>query len=170
MAERTQEQKDRYRRKRFVKRILKRVPLYAMEEIRRRYPDYDEYMLRDDTKTRDPVTKSHRHKKKKADDDFRSRQLAKYAELLKQSDEGSKDYHKACTQIALLTQNHNEKRQIHIVVKKNGDVRGFNFNWQTREVYIKKFIQLANEKTSTWEDLMKSQDNIIDTMLGRNPK
>lgn len=168
MAERTQEQKERIRRRNFVRRIVDRVPLFVMEEIRQRYPDYDDYMLRDDLKTR--RKKAIKPKKTKMADDFRSRQLDKYLELLKQTDPDAPEYNNICIKMALLNDAHNQRKRIEIMVKKEGEGRIHYFMWQTSERSIKEFIILANQKTSTWDDLKKKQDDIINTTLGRNPK
>lgn len=164
----TEERKLQVRRKLFVRRTFKRFPLVALLLIGERYPGYTNENLDAD------LSKWRKGKpfrsKKKAPRDFRTLQLDKWLVLYKYESKDSAEYHRACNMIAQLSDSKHRKRKIELVVRKGGEARGFYFAPNTTESLIKKFVAYANEKTTSWADLEKRQDEMIDIMLGRTPK
>lgn len=159
--------KENSRRKRFVRRIFKRMPLHALWLIRERYPDYQEENLLADLVIRYRKKRSFRRKKDKKGTYFRNEQIRKYAMELRFRETWEPEYDKACQQIAMLTQAENEHRDIKLLVKIGSESKYYHFKHYTRECFIKDFITAANKKGSTHDELEELRCTLIDRNLGR---
>lgn len=162
IATRLRQSDDRSRRN-FVRRAFKTNPLFALVEIRSKYPDYQECQLIGDLKI---GKKKQRRKKRKPILDLRRKQMEKLAFGLRFADPKSKEYHRACTQIALLQEAHNERRPILLRVTFEGQTRGYSFGWQTREEVVKSFASQSNSPGMTFEALNKIYDDVTSSRYG----
>ncbi|MEJ6982435.1 hypothetical protein WG906_18360 [Pedobacter sp. P351] len=147
------------RRKRFVRRIYNRTPLFAIQYIRERYPDYRHEDLAFDLLLKKKPGSSFKSKPSK--NDFRSSQLQKLKDLIKYEDPQSLIYHKACTTIALMLQAQKRKECITLTVRLGGELKGYYFKWNTLERVIKSFHAMANQKGMTHERLEELKHELI---------
>ena len=145
-------------RKNFVRRVFKKNKLFALAEIRLRYPRYTEQMLREDLKIKRAKPKN---KKQKPIVDLRRCQLGKLAVKLSVCEMDENEYHTVCNRIALLQNAHNHRLPIPLTVKLQGETLVYDFNWKTRERIIKNFVEMANVKGMTHEQLRKRYQEII---------
>jgi len=144
-------------RRNFVRRVYSANKLFALEEIRLRYPDYTEQMLGDDLKSR-----SERRPKKKHKPivDLRRCQIQKYAQRLQHPETTEKEYHQACCMIPILQNAHDQRMPISLAVTYNKKTLVYSFNWRTRETVIRSFHKLANQKGMTHERLGETYDQM----------
>jgi len=139
-------------RRNFVRRVYKQNRLFALEEIRLKYPDYTEAMLQTDLKIK---RQKQRHKKRKPILDYRRSQLIKLAHRLKEGNLDESAYQKTCCQIVLLQQAHDLRLHIPKPVTFNKQTEVYSFHWKTRESVVKSFVQLANSTGMNHEKLSK---------------
>jgi hypothetical protein len=144
-------------RKNFVRRVFKKNPLFAVEEIQTRYPEYNERMLYYDLKRK--KAKSNR-KKSKPIVDLRRCQLEKLARKLSLEDLSEQDYQSTCFRIVMLQNAHDLRLPIPLTVTLNKKTLVYSFNWRTRERVVKSFVDLANTQGMTHEQLEKRYQEI----------
>jgi hypothetical protein len=145
-------------RKNFVRRIYRRNPLFALEEIRTRYADYVEEQLTLDLQIKKKIAKP---KKQKPVLDLRRCQLEKLAAELRHEDLPPVEYNTICNRIVLLQNAHDLRLAIPLTVKLQGETLVYDFNWKTRERVVKDFAALANTNGITHETLKKRYTEII---------
>lgn len=138
-------------RRNYVRRVYRKNKLFALEEIRAKYPDYTEAMLQADLF----VKKSRRCRKKKSKPivDLRRCQLEKLARKLSLEDLSEHDYHHTCCRIVLLQNAHKLRLPIRLTVTLNQNKLVYSFNWRIRENVVKSFVGLANLQGMTHEQL-----------------
>jgi hypothetical protein len=137
-------------RKNFIRRVFSKNRLFALSEIRTRYPDYSEDMLARDL-LRKPGKK--KAKKRKQVKDLRRSQLEKLAFKLRSPELTVEEYNTTCNRIVLLQNAHDRRLPIPLTVKLQGETLVYFFNWQTREQVVKSFVELANKPGITHEQL-----------------
>lgn len=142
---------DRSRRN-FARRVYAKNKLFALQEIRERYPSYDEETLAADLLIK---TRKVKRAKRKPIFDLRRCQLEKLAAKLRYGELDEKEYHDTCCRIALLQQSHDSRVAIPIAVTFNRETLVYHFDWRTRENIIKSFVGLANQKGMTHQQLGK---------------
>ncbi len=137
-------------RRNYVRRVYQKNKLFALEEVRAKYPDYTEAMLQADL-----LVKKRRFRKKKSKPivDLRRCQLEKLARKLNFEDLSEHDYHHTCCRIVLLQNAHKLRLPIRLTVTLNKNKLIYSFNWRTRESVVKSFVGLANAKGMTHEQL-----------------
>lgn len=133
-------------RKNFVRRIYKANPLFALEEIRRRYQDYDAVLLTQDLHRSSPKPK---RSKQPPVLDLRRVQLQKLAAKLKQVPDDDTQYHSICQRMAILQEAHSKRCPIPIAVKLDGQTEVYYFHWKTRETVVKAFVAFADQSGQT---------------------
>lgn len=143
------------RRKRFVRRIYKKHPLFALEFIRERYPFYTNHDLDIDLKVK--VSRVKKIKKTKFTSQFglRASQIFKLSTKLKFKDLSEKERHKICNQIVGYQNGLKLKTPILLGVKYNSEVREYNFPWNETESKIKQFVMISKRCVS-FEELDKA--------------
>ncbi|RYG41397.1 MAG: hypothetical protein EOO01_25245 [Chitinophagaceae bacterium] len=139
-------------RRNLVRRVYRQNKLFALEEIRMKYPAYTEEMLLTDLKV---TRQKQRHKKRKPVLDYRRSQLVKLAQRLQDENLNDKDYQKTCHRIVMLQQAHDLRLSIPKSVTYNQHTEVYSFNWETRESVIKSFVQQANTTGMGHEQLSK---------------
>lgn len=145
-------------RKNFVRRIYHKNKLFALDEIRLRYPHYTNDMLLADLKVKSRKAKKKKHK---PITDLRRCQLEKLAVRLRVGALDEKEYHQTCCRMVMLQNAHDHRLPIPLTVKINGEVLVYSFNWKTREDIVKSFVNLANTKGMTHETLKKRYNEIL---------
>ena len=148
--------KDRTR-KNFVRRIFKQNKLFAVQEIKARYPDYEEWQLMNDLQRKPGKPKRKKHKPVL---DLRRCQLIKLSEKLKAVSDDEKEYHVICQRMVILEEAHRNRLPIPITVNLQKEVLVYYFNWKIRETVIKSFVMLANTKGMTHHELGKKHQEI----------
>jgi len=144
-------------RKNFVRRVYKKNKLFALEEIGSRYPGYDETMLLNDLKQKKGRKKD---KKTKPVLDLRRSQLAKLAFRLKTTSDEN-EYHATCCRMVMLQNAHNHRLPIPLTVRLQDETLVYSFDWKTREQVVKSFVELANAKGMTHEQLKVKYQELI---------
>jgi hypothetical protein len=144
--------KDRSRRN-FVRRVYRKNKLFALEEIRTRYPDYEEVLLQKDLAVKSQKPKRKKHKPIL---DLRRCQLEKLTSLLRSGDLPELEYHSVCNRIGMLQNAHDRRLPIPLSVKLQGETLVYDFDWKTRENIVKSFVELANKQGMT-HDLLKKR-------------
>jgi len=142
----------------FVRRVYRHNKLFALEEIRRRYPDYEESMLFNDIRIKNSKIKS---KKCKPVLELRRCQLEKLAFKLKNEDLPEKEYQLICNKISMLQHAHNCRLPIPLLVKINDITSVYSFGWRTRESVVKSFVSLANMNGTTHELLAAKHEEMV---------
>ncbi|WEA01759.1 hypothetical protein [Mucilaginibacter sp. SJ] len=137
-------------RRNFVRRVYAANKLFALEEIRQRYPEYTEDMLGFDLSRK---SKRIPKKKHKPIVDLRRCQMQKYAQRLSHPETTEQEYHQACCMIPILQNAHDQRMPISLSVTYNKKTLIYAFNWRTRETVIRSFITQANLKGMTHERL-----------------
>lgn len=147
-------------RRNFVRRVYRANRLFALAEIRQRYPGYSEAQLFADLRQKQGKPKRKKHKPVT---DLRGCQLQKLAALLKNGGLDDKAYHDTCNRIVLLQNAHVQHLPIPLTVKLQGETLVYSFAWRTREGVVKSFVELANSKEMThailqhhYEEMVKS--------------
>ncbi|OJW13926.1 hypothetical protein [Mucilaginibacter sp. 44-25] len=137
-------------RRNYVRRVYQKNKLFALEEVRAKYPDYTEAMLQADL-----LVKKRRFRKKKSKPivDLRRCQLEKLARKLNFENLSEHDYHHTCCRIVLLQNALKLRLPIRLTVTLNKNKLIYSFNWRTRESVVKSFVGLANAKGMTHEQL-----------------
>lgn len=141
--------KERSRRN-FVRRVYRKNKLFALEEIRTRYPDYEEVLLLKDVAVKSKKVKPKKHKPTL---DLRRCQLEKLSALLRSGDLPEMEYHSVCNRIVMLQNAHDRRLPIPLSVKLQGETLIYDFDWKTRENIVKSFVELANKQGMTHEVL-----------------
>lgn len=141
--------KERSRRN-FVRRVYRKNKLFALEEIRTRYPDYEEVLLLKDVAVKSKKVKPKKHKPTL---DLRRCQLEKLGALLRSGDLPEMEYHSVCNRIVMLQNAHDRRLPIPLSVKLQGETLIYDFDWKTRENIVKSFVELANKQGMTHEVL-----------------
>ncbi|GAA3989764.1 hypothetical protein [Mucilaginibacter dorajii] len=137
-------------RRNFVRRVYQKNPLFALEEIRIRFPGYTEVMLMTDL----AVKKQKKRKKKhKPVLDLRRCQLEKLAHRLQSENLIEKDYQSTCCRMVMLQNAHDHRLPIPLMVTLNKETLVYSFHWRTREKVVKSFVELANIKGTTHQEL-----------------
>jgi hypothetical protein len=139
-------------RKNYVRRVFAHNQLFALEEIRGKYPDYTEAMLWLDLKKRKTKLK---RKKRKPVLDLRRCQLLKLAHRLRSGELSESEYHATCCRMVMLQQAHDGRLPIPLRVNIRKETLVYSFDWRTREGVVKSFVELANTKGMTHEALKK---------------
>lgn len=144
-------------RRNLVRRVYRQNKLFALEEIRMKYPAYTEEMLLIDLKV---TRQKKRHKKRKPVLDYRRSQLVKLAQRLQDENLSDKDYQKTCHRIVMLQLAHDLRLPIPKSVTYNKHTEVYSFNWKTRESVIKSFVQQANTINMSHEQLSKIHEQM----------
>jgi len=139
-------------RKNFVRRVFKQNKLFAMEEIKVRYPDYAEWQLLLDLHRKPGKPKE---RKRKPVLDLRRCQLEKLSEKLKAVKDDEREYHAVCQRMAILAEAHRNRLPIPLTVKLQEETLVYYFHWKIRETVVKSFVILANTKGMTHQELGK---------------
>lgn len=145
-------------RRNFVRRVYEKNKLFAMEEIRAKYPEYAEAQLAADLQEKPGKAK---RKKQKPIVDLRRCQLQKLAAKLTLTEQDPANYHRLCNQIVLLQNAHDRRLPIPLTVKLQGETLVYDFKWQTRESAVKNFVALANQNGMTHPQLQKIYQEIL---------
>jgi hypothetical protein len=137
-------------RKNFVRRVYHKNKLFALEEIRVKYPDFTAEALQ-----KDLFKKRNGNKKKKHKPivDLRRCQLVKLAQKLDVENLSEEDYQNTCNRIVMLQNAHNLRLPIPLTVTINKETLVYSFKWQTRESVVKSFVTLANTSGMTHVEL-----------------
>ncbi|WP_311947098.1 hypothetical protein [Mucilaginibacter terrae] len=147
-------------RKNFVRRVYTRNKLFALAEIREKYPDYSEVMLMADLKVKKGKLKAKKHKPVL---DLRRCQLEKLAQRLRSGVLDDAAYHATCCKIVMLQQAHDLRLPIPLTVTFSKQSLVYYFNWRTRESVVKAFVELANTKGMTHEVLKIKYQEMVDS-------
>ncbi|WP_345953007.1 hypothetical protein [Mucilaginibacter sp. PAMB04168] len=139
-------------RKNFVRRVFARNKLFALAEIRERYPDYSEDMLLADLKVKKGKVKRKKHKPVL---DLRRCQLLKLAHRLQSGELTDAEYHATCCRMVMLQRAHELRMPIPIKVTLIKETLVYSFDWRTREGIVKSFVKLANTEGMTHEVLRR---------------
>lgn len=150
-------QADRTRRN-FVRRVYNKNKLFALEEIRYKYPGYTEAMLAKDLQRRERPAKC---KKRKPVTDLRQCQLQKLAHRLRYGVLDEKDYHNTCCKMVILQNAHNQRLPIPLTVKLQGETLVYSFGWRIREGVVKEFVTLANSPEMTHNALQERYEQMV---------
>lgn len=143
-------------RRNFVRRVYKQNKLFALEEIKSRYPDYQEAMLYADLKQ--GKTKP---KKKKPVLDLRRCQLQKLAFRIQHGDLSPEEYHHICCSMVMLQTAHDYRKPIPLIVTLNKETQVYSFAWRTRESVVKSFVDIANTKGITHDRLNEKHREMV---------
>ena len=144
-------------RRNFARRTFARNPLFALLEIRERYPEYTEEQLAADLKRKSiPVKKD----KSKTPRDLRRCQLSKLAGNLKY-EQDTKSYHDLCNRIVMLENAHKLRLDIPLAVSLDGLRKAYYFHWLTPEAEVKAFVNAANTKGASHDVLTQKFKTII---------
>lgn len=141
----------------FVRRVYRKNKLFALDEIRNRYPDYEEVMLLKDVAVKSKKVKRKNHKPML---DLRRCQLEKLSALLRSGDLPEQEYHNVCNRMVMLQNAHDRRLPIPLSVKLQGETLVYDFDWKTRENIVKSFVELANKQGMTHEVLKKRYQEI----------
>lgn len=147
-------------RRNFVRRVFKQNRLFALQEIRLKYPGYTETMLYADIKSKG---KTKHHKKLKPVLDYRRCQLSKLAKRLQDANLNDAEYQKTCCQMVILQQAHDLRLPIPKPVTYAKQTEVYSFNWKTRESVIKSFVQRANSAGMNHEQLAKIHEQMTNS-------
>jgi hypothetical protein len=139
-------------RKNHVRRVFAHNKLFALEEIRGKYPEYTEAMLWADLKVKKPKMKRKKHKPVL---DLRRCQLLKLAHRLQSGELFETQYHETCCQMVMLQQAHDLRLPVPLKVTIHKETLVYSFDWRTHEGVVKSFVNLANSKGMTHEALQK---------------
>lgn len=145
-------------RKNFVRRVFARNKLFALAEIRERYPDYSEAMLLADLKVKKGKVKRKKHKPVL---DLRRCQLLKLAHHLQSGELTDAEYHAICCRMAMLQRAHELRIPIPIKVTLIKETLVYSFDWRIREGIVKSFVELANCKGITHAVLKKRHQEMV---------
>ncbi len=132
--------------------------MFALTEIRSRYPEYTLEMLIADLTIKHKKTTRKKHK---PNVELRRCQLEKLAARLRSGSLSEQEYHNTCNRIVLLQNAHDHRLPIPLTVKLQGETFIYDFNWRTREKVVKGFEELANTGGITHEQLKKRYQEII---------
>ncbi|EHQ30974.1 hypothetical protein [Mucilaginibacter paludis] len=145
-------------RRNFVRRVWQKNKLFALEEIRIKYPDYIEDMLADDLHI---VKKTAKRKKHKPITDLRRCQLEKLAHRLKYAQLDDKAYHETCNRIVILQHAHSLRLPVPLLVNLQQEALVYSFPWQIREGVVKDFVALANKLGMTHHALQEKHNEMV---------
>jgi hypothetical protein len=145
-------------RRNFVRRTYHKNPLFAMQEIQLRYPDYNEGMLLNDQAVKSRKAKRKKHK---PITDLRRCQLEKLSVRLRSGTLDEKEYHQTCCKIVMLQNAHDHRLPIPLTVTLNKATLIYSFGWRIRENVVKSFVGLANTKGMTHEELGKKYQEMV---------
>jgi hypothetical protein len=147
-------------RRNFVRRVYKRHKLFALEEIKNRYPDYQEAMLYADLKQSKTKPKKKKHKPIL---DLRRCQLQKLAFRIQREDLSPEEYHRTCCRMVMLQNAHDCRKPIPLIVTLNKETLVYSFGWRTRESVVKSFVSLANSKGVTHDQLNEKHREMVNS-------
>ncbi|MBD3748530.1 MAG: hypothetical protein IE931_03445 [Sphingobacteriales bacterium] len=154
-------------KKKFVKRMYQKHGLFALDEIIKRYPNYDEEQIALDL-IENPKKRIRKSKKYVPYTDARRVQIQKLGSQFRFADfkENEKEYHRACTTIAILQNALNRKEPIPLLVNLQQSSKVYYFKWNANYDLVKSFIKMANVKGKTHEDLQSAfkMANAIDNV------
>ncbi len=145
-------------RRNFVRRVYQKNKLFAMEEIKTKYPEYTEAMLAADLHR---TKKSAKRKKHKPVTDLRQCQLGKLAHRLKYNQLDDKAYHDTCNRIAILQQAHRLRLPVPLLVNLQKEALVYSFPWKIREGVVKEFVALANQTGMTHQTLKERHNEMV---------
>ena len=132
----------------FCKGVYQKNKLFAIEEIRTKYPGYTEVLLHADLLKKKSKMRKKKHKPVV---DLRRCQLEKQARKLNGKDLNEQDYQIICCRIVLLRNAHNLRLPIPLTVTLKKHTLVYSFNWRARETVVKSFVDLANSQGMTHE-------------------
>lgn len=145
-------------RRNFVRRVWQKNKLFAIEEIKAKYPDYTANMLAADLHQKKKAAKRKKHKPVT---DLRQCQLQKLAHRLKYAGLDEKDYNETCNRIAILQQAHSQRLPVPLLVNLQKEALVYSFPWKIREGVVKDFVALANKPGMTHKDLKERHDEMV---------
>jgi len=145
-------------RRNFVRRVWQKNKLFAMEEIRLKYPDYTADVLTADLHQKKKTAK---RKKLRPVTDLRQCQLQKLAHRLKYTQLDEKDYNDTCNRIAILQQAHSLRLPVPLLVNLQKEALVYSFPWKIREGVVKDFVALANKPGMTHQALQERHNEMI---------
>ena len=137
----------------FVRRVWRSNRLFALAEVKTKYPDCTEEMLLADLRSKPKKVKS---PKRKPVLDLRRSQLQKLSFRLHNDKLSEKEYHDTCCRMVMLQNAHDRRLPVPLAVKLNGETKVYSFNWQVRETVVKSFVAMANTKGMT-HDLLAAK-------------
>ncbi|TFF34541.1 hypothetical protein [Mucilaginibacter psychrotolerans] len=152
------EQSQMRTRRNFVRRTYHKNPLFAMQEIQLRYPDYNEAMLLNDLAVK---SRTEKRKKHKPITDLRRCQLEKLSARLRSGALDEQEYHQTCCKMVMLQNAHDHRLPIPLTVTLNKQTLVYSFGWRIRENEVKSFVGLANSKGMTHEELGKKYQEMV---------
>ncbi|PYF68417.1 hypothetical protein [Pedobacter nutrimenti] len=140
------------RRKRFVRRIWKKTPLFAMSFIKERYKDYTEDQLLSDLLINKKYKKRPKFKKRPSSFGLRVSQIQKLAGLLRFSDVLEVERNTICNKIVGYENSLKHKLPILLTVRYDNETMVYQFPWNETETKIKTFVSLT-KKFSSFKEL-----------------
>ncbi|QEM07893.1 hypothetical protein DIU31_031940 [Mucilaginibacter rubeus] len=146
------------KRRNLARRVWQKNKLFALQEIRVKYPDYTEEMLLADLHIK---KKKEKRKKHKPVTDLRGCQLQKLAHRLKYVPLDEKEYHNTCNRIAILQQAHSLRLPVPLVVNLEKETLVYSFPWRIREGVVKDFVALANKAGMTHQALQERHKEMV---------
>jgi hypothetical protein len=152
------EQSQMRTRRNFVRRTYHKNPLFGMQEIQLRYPDYNEAMLLNDLTVK---SRKEKRKKHKPITDLRRCQLEKLSARLRSGALDEQEYHQTCCKMVMLQNAHDHRLPIPLLVTLNKQTLVYSFGWRIRENVVKSFVGLANTKGMTHEELGKKYQEMV---------
>ncbi|MES2274966.1 MAG: hypothetical protein V4592_03010 [Bacteroidota bacterium] len=152
------EQSQMRTRRNFVRRTYHKNPLFAMQEIGLRYPEYNGAMLLNDLKVK---SRKEKRKKHKPITDLRRCQLEKLSARLRSGALDEQEYHQTCCKMVILQNAHDHRLPIPLLVTLNKQTLVYSFGWRIRENVVKSFVCLANTKGMTHEELGKKYQEMV---------
>ncbi|NHA02669.1 hypothetical protein G7092_02615 [Mucilaginibacter sp. HC2] len=145
-------------RRNFARRVYQKNKLFALQEIRTKYPDYSEESLMADLHV---ARKKEKRSKHKPVTDLRGCQLQKLAHRLKYVPLEEKDYNDTCNRIAILQQAHNLRLPVPLMVNLQKEKLVYSFPWKIREGVVKDFVALANKPGMTHQALRERHKEMV---------
>lgn len=145
-------------RKRFVRNTYKKTSIWAIEEIKKKYPNYTESNLIDDLK---PKKKS---RKIKLLTSFRDKQIEKLYKLIMGIDESHENYNKYCNMIATNINSYN--KAITYQVSKEDKTKTFTFPAKTKEEIVVTFLK-GISKAKTINEVDKIYNHLFNIHYGK---
>lgn len=152
------ELQQQHTRRNLARRVYQKNKLFALQEIRLKYPDYTEAMLLADLHIK---KKKEKRKKYKPVTDLRGCQLQKLAHRLKYMPLDEKEYNDTCNRIAILQQAHSLRLPVPLVVNLEKETLVYSFPWRIREGVVKDFVALANKAGMTHQALQERHKEMV---------
>ena len=142
------------RRRKFVRRMVKAAPLFALQLIRERYPNYKESEMATDLKLAKNYKKHEKFVKRPSQMGLRISQICKLGNELRFTDPSSAEYNRYCNLIAGYHNGLKNKLPIQLTVSYAGIFHVYTFPWNDTELRIKAFVALT-KRVNSFDELDK---------------